>query len=137
MNRTEIKTFLKKTNNHIVKNELKSALDSIRIFSNKLQNWNITDKLNELNNNYKYMLHYLIEGTKDPEQDKIYKKLIRDTYKLANDAAEVALTEESSELFFVKARISSMRSSISLNEYGEQLRKNIDNKALLSLFEEG
>ena len=53
MNRTEIKTFLKKTNNHIVKNELKSALDSIKIFSNKLQNWNITDKLNELNNNYK------------------------------------------------------------------------------------
>ena len=137
MNRAEIKTFLKKTNSFIEKNELKSALDSIRIFAKNLQNWSITDKLNELNNNYKYMLHYLIEGTKDPEQDKIYKQLISDTYKLASDAAETALTEDSSELFYEKARISSIRSPLSLSEYGEQLRKCIDNKALLSLFEEG
>ncbi len=137
MSRTKIKTFLKKTNDFIEKNELKSALDSIKALANNLQNWSITDKLNELNNNYKYMLHYLIEGTTDPEQDKIYNKLIRDTYKLASDVAEVALSEESSDLFFEKKRVFSKRSPLSLNESTELLRKNIDNRALLTLFEEG
>ena len=137
MSRTKIKTFLKKTNDFIEKNELKSALDSIKALANNLQNWSITDKLNELNNNYKYMLHYLIEGTTDPEQDKIYNKLIRDTYKLASDVAEVALTEESSDLFFEKKRVFSKRSPLSLNESSELLRKNIDNRALLTLFDDG
>lgn len=112
MSRTKIKTFLKKTNDFIEKNELKSALDSIKALANNLQNWSITDKLNELNNNYKYMLYYLIEGTTDPEQDKIYNKLIRDTYKLASDVAEVALTEESSDLFLRKKSFLKAFSSI-------------------------
>ncbi len=137
MNRPEIKTFLKKTNGFIEKKELKSALDSITILADKLQNWSITDKLTELKNNYKYMLHYLIEGTNDPEQHKIYNKLIRDTYKLTSDAAEIALTEESSELFFEKTRVNSLRTSFSLDEYKEQIKKNIDDKTLLSLFEAG
>ncbi|MFA6864061.1 MAG: tetratricopeptide repeat protein [Dysgonamonadaceae bacterium] len=137
MNKTEIKNFTTKTNRFIEKNELKNALDSIKALADKLQNWTITDKLNELKNNYKYMLHYLIEGSKDPEQDKIYHKLLRDTYKLTSDAAEAALTQESSQLFFEKIRIANMRAPLSMNEYGEQIKKNVDTKALLSLFEEG
>ena len=137
MNRTEIITFLKKTNGFVEKKELKKALDSIATLADKLQNWAITDKLNELKNNYKYMLHYLIEGINDPEQDKIYKKLIRDTYKLTSDAAEVALTEESSAYFFEKVRINAMRAPLSLDDYIEQIKKNNDDKDLLSLFEDG
>ena len=137
MNQTDIKTFLKRTNNFIEKKELKNAFDSIKELADKLQNWKVTDKLNELNNNYKYMLHYLIEGNVDPEQDKIYEKLIKDTYKLACDTAEVALSEESSAFFFEKARVFSMRAPMSLNDYSEQIKKNIDTKALLSLFEAG
>ena len=104
MNQTDIKTFLKRTNNFIEKKELKNAFDSIKELADKLQNWKVTDKLNELNNNYKYMLHYLIEGNVDPEQDKIYEKLIKDTYKLACDTAEVALSEESTAFFFRKSK---------------------------------
>lgn len=137
MNQTEIITFLKKTNAFIEKKELKSALDSIASLADKLQNWIITDKLNELKNNYKYMLHYLIEGINDPEQDKIYKKLIRDTYKLTSDAAEVALTDQSSAYFFEKIRINAMRAPMSLDDYSDLIKKNIDDKALLSLFETG
>lgn len=137
MNRTEITTFLKKTNRFIENEELKSALDSITILADKIQNWTIIDKLNELKNNYKNMLYYLIEGVNDPEQDKIYKKLIHDTYKLTSDVAEVVLTESSSELFFEKARINAVRTPLSLDDYSEHIKKNIDDKALLTLFEAG
>ncbi len=137
MNSIKIKNFVKETNQLIEKKELKRAFDSIDNIAEKLHNWKITDKLNELRNNYKYMLHYLIEGSKDPEQEKIYNKLIRDTFKLTIDTAEAALIDESSELFFEKTRVSSVRPPLSLDEYGEQIKKKVDTKSLLSLFEEG
>lgn len=137
MNRTKIKDFVKRTNSLIEKKELKNAFDSIGSLAEELQNWKITDRLNELKNNYKYMLHYLIEGSDDPEQDKIYAKLIRDTFKLTIDTAEVALINDSSELFFEKMRLSSVRAPLSLDEFSEQVRKNLDTKSLLTLFEEG
>lgn len=137
MNSIKIKDFVKKTNQLIEKKELKSAFDSIGGIVDELQNWKLTDKLNELKNNYKYMLHYLIEGSNDPEQEKIYNKLIRDTFKLTIDTAEVALMSESSELFYEKMRISSVRTHLSLDEYNEEIKKKIDTRSLLSLFEEG
>ncbi len=137
MNSTQIKDFIKKTNQLIDKKELKSAFDSISNITEELHNWKITDKLNELKNNYKYMLHYLIEGSDDPEQEKIYNKLIRDTYKLTIDTAEAALINESSELFYEKMRISSVRSPLSIDEYGDEIKKTVDTRSLLSLFEEG
>lgn len=120
MNSIQIRDFIKKTNQLIEKKELKNAFDSISSLTEELNNWKITDKLNELKNNYKYMLHYLIEGSDDPEQEKIYNKLIRDTYKLTIDAAEASLINESSELFFEKMRISSVRSPLSLDEYSDE-----------------
>ena len=90
MNSIKIKDFVKKTNQLIEKKELKSAFDSIGGIVDELQNWKLTDKLNELKNNYKYMLHYLIEGSNDPEQEKIYNKLIRDTDKLTIDTTKGA-----------------------------------------------
>ena len=137
MNSIQIRDFIKKTNQLIEKKELKNAFDSISSLTEELNNWKITDKLNELKNNYKYMLHYLIEGSDDPEQEKIYNKLIRDTYKLTIDAAEASLINESSELFFEKMRISSVRSPLSLDEYGDEIKKKVDTRSLLSLFEEG
>ena len=137
MDKTKIKDFIKRTHALIEKKELKSAFDSINSLAEELQNWKITDKLNELQNNYKYMLHYLIEGSNDPEQDKIYNKLIRDTYKLTGDAAEIALMNDSAELFFEKMRLSTILTPLSLDEYSEQIKKKVDTKSLLSLFEEG
>ena len=71
MNSTQIRDFVNRTNVLIEKKELKNAFDSIGNITEELHNWKITDKLNELKNNYKYMLHYHIEGSDDPEQEKI------------------------------------------------------------------
>ncbi len=137
MNKAKIKDFTEKTNQLIENKELKSAFDSIGVIAEELQNWKISDKLNELKNNYKYMLHYLIEGSNDPEQEKIYNKLIRDTLKLTTDTGEAALMNESSEMFFEKMRILAVRAPLSLDEYSEEIKKKIDTRSLLSLFEEG
>lgn len=92
-------TKLKVIHSHIEQRHLKQAIEGVRTLASLSQLWAITEKISELETNYQYMLHYLIEGKKDPEQQHIYEKLIRDLYAVADDAAEHLLLQESSSLF--------------------------------------
>jgi tetratricopeptide (TPR) repeat protein len=51
-----------------------------------LSNWQLKERLNELEDNYKMMLHYLTDGVKDPQQEKIYHDLFRSVYQIADQA---------------------------------------------------
>ena len=52
--------------------ELKNAFDSIQALISGSREISFQDKLNELQDTYKYMLRYRIEGAKDPMQEQIY-----------------------------------------------------------------
>jgi tetratricopeptide (TPR) repeat protein len=84
---------------------LKDALDGVKELSALQQNWTVAEKIAELSTNYRFMLHYLIEGEKDPEQQHVYDKLTRDIYTLAEDVAENLLRQEDSLLFFEEFRL--------------------------------
>ncbi len=101
------------------------------------QQWAITEKISELETNYQYMLHYLIEGKKDPEQQHIYEKLIRDLYMVADDAAEHLLLQESSALFFERSRQQQVRLPLSMDEYRSIITRQADTFSFISLLEEG
>ena len=74
MNQTKIQHEVNNIH-HLIKNrQLKDAIDKIKNLLASQQNWSISERLSEIETNYKYMLHYLIEGQKDPEQHKIYKR---------------------------------------------------------------
>jgi hypothetical protein len=82
------------------------------------------------------MLHYLIEGKKDPEQKRVYNKLIREIYTLAEDAAERLLLQESSSLFFDKMRLMEVRTPISIEEYRAIITKQADTLSFIDLLED-
>ena len=42
---------------YIDKKQLKSAIDSVKDLVAEQQNWSLSEKLTELETNYKYMLH--------------------------------------------------------------------------------
>lgn len=117
--------------------QVKQAIEDIKKLATLPYHWEITQKLSELETNYQYMLHYLIEGTKDPEQQHIYDKLIRDLYTLADDATEIHLLQESSSLFFDRLRMLQVRSPLSLNEYQDLLSQQADTFSFIDLLEEG
>ena len=55
--------------------ELKNAFDSLQALIAGSREYSFQDKLNELQDTYKYMLRYRIEGAKDPMQEQIYNNL--------------------------------------------------------------
>lgn len=128
---------LKEIYTHIEQRQLKQAIDGVRAAVEQSQHWTITERIAELETNYQYMLHYLIEGKKDPEQQHIYEKLIRDLYAVADDAAEQLLLHESSSLFFDKSRLLQVRTSPSMEDYRSILLHQADTFTFIDLLEEG
>ena len=99
MSPTKINRKVREIHSFIEEKQLKHAIDSVKELIELQHNWAISEKIDELETNYKFMLHYLVEGKGDPDQDKIYNKLIRDIYSITDDAAENLLVRDSSSFF--------------------------------------
>lgn len=121
MNMGEIKNKYNKIHQHLEKLQLKDAFDTIRQIAGEEQIWSISDKLDNLETNYKYMIHYAVEGNKDSEQQTIYRQIIRDTYILADETIEQIFLRKSPNLIYEKARILNIREPISLTEYRQTI----------------
>ena len=124
-------------NTFVEKKQLKQAIDNVKTLAAAQHNWAITEKISELDTNYRYMIHYFVEGQKDPEQKRVYEQFVRDIYTLSDDAAEGVLLRNCASVFFDKKRILSVRPPISIDEYKEVIAKQVDTLSLIDLLEEG
>ena len=122
---------------YIEKKQLKSAIDRVKELVALQHNWSLSEKLIELETNYKFMLHYLVEGKGDPQQDKIYDKLFRDIYIITDDATESLFLQDSSSIFYEKLRVQNVREAVTLLDYKDILKKQADTVKFLDLLEEG
>ena len=122
---------------HIRQKQLKQAIDGVKELAAVKHNWAVSEKIAELETNYQYMLHYLIEGGKDPEQKHIYDKLLRDLHTVADDAAEHLYLQESPSLFFDKLRLMNLRTPLSADEYRSIITRQSDTFTFIDLLEEG
>ncbi len=121
----------------IAEKELKEAMQEIRELATVGQNWSLTQQLDELEKNYRYMLHYFLTGNKDPEQEKIYLKLIRDLFVLADDTATEILLRESSTLYYDKLRTMQLHTPSNLDKQREIIANEADTYTFIGLLEEG
>ena len=85
---------INKTYNRIVGSldakELKEAFDQTQSLIAGIRDYSFMDQLNELQNTYKYMLRYRLEGAKDPMEEQIYHQLIASAYLLADQVRNKA-----------------------------------------------
>lgn len=117
--------------------ELKEAIEGIRKLAAERQSWSLSQQLSELENNYRYMLHYFMAGNKDPEQKNIYRNLIRDLYTLADDTASEILLRESATLYFEKLRLMQLHAPLTLDEQRESIAQEADTYSFIGLLEKG
>lgn len=84
--------------------ELKSAFDSLQSLIAGIRDYSFQDKLNELQETYKYMLRYRTEGVKDPMQEQIYRNLLASAYELADQVKHKGLAVESPLAYYSRRR---------------------------------
>ena len=76
--------------------ELKNAFDGLQGLIAGSGHYDFQDKLNELQETYKYMLRYRMDGIQDPMQEQIYRQIQASTYELADMVKQKALAGGSS-----------------------------------------
>jgi tetratricopeptide (TPR) repeat protein len=135
MNMSDIKIKQQNINTFIESRQLKQAIDSVKELASTQQNWTITEKISELETNYRYMLHYFIEGQKDPEQNRVYEQLVRDIYTIADDAVENIKLQNCSSIFFDRMRTLNIRPPMSIDEYKDVISKQIDTFSFIDLLD--
>ena len=85
--------------------ELKTAFDSIQSLIIGSKEYASQEKLDELQETYKSMLHYRMGGVKDPMQEQIYCNLQTSAYELADLLKHKLLATDSSLSFYSRRRI--------------------------------
>ncbi|WP_337942511.1 tetratricopeptide repeat protein [Parabacteroides sp.] len=104
--------------------ELKNAFDSIQALISGSRELSFQDKLNELQDTYKYMLRYRIEGAKDPMQEQIYNKIQTSSYELADRIRHKALAVESPLAFYSRRRSLKVQPNVTFENLHLQLSKH-------------
>ena len=84
----ELKEKSNQVSNLLSARKLKPAFDLLErlILDNGLGEY--SDEYFSLEQNYKFMLKYTVEGINDPERQKIYEHLLISTFELADNTFE-------------------------------------------------
>ncbi|MBD8348215.1 tetratricopeptide repeat protein [Dysgonomonas sp. HGC4] len=130
-------TYKKEVFEKLSKRQLKDAFELLTKLVVNTQDWHASEKLSELETNYKYMLHYQFEDTVDPQKDTIYNTILRTLYELTDDASDELLTIDSSNIFYERLRINTVRTPLTLSEIKKQLKDVTESWALADLLEAG
>jgi tetratricopeptide (TPR) repeat protein len=80
----EMKAYFSKISESLDQKRLKQSFEILAFLLANLSDWQLKERLNELEDHYKTMLRYLTNGVKDPQQEKIYHDLFRSVYQVAD-----------------------------------------------------
>ncbi|GAB6011796.1 tetratricopeptide repeat protein [Viscerimonas tarda] len=137
MNSQDIINQKKEIALHLSKRQLKEAIEALTRLAANLQNWQVSEKLSELETNYKFMLHYQFEAMEDPSLQEVYFGLIRTLYELSDDVADELLMSVSSGFFYERSRIGVLSKFLKITDYQSQLKEVGESIALTDLLAEG
>ncbi|MDR1919063.1 MAG: tetratricopeptide repeat protein [Tannerellaceae bacterium] len=107
--------------------ELKSAFDSLQSFISGSREYAFQDKLNEMQETYKNMLRYRMDGVKDPMQEQIYRRIRSSSYELADQLRHSLLTAASPLSFYSRRRSLQLMRDVRLNELQAELSAHYQN----------
>jgi tetratricopeptide (TPR) repeat protein len=133
MNAAQIHNQYKLSVQFLSKGELKNAFQKTQLLVDELQIGEFTDRLDELKQNYTYLLHYFVDGVEDPQRKTVYNKLISKCFSLNSDLREELLLRNSSNYEFTQKRyFPHTRHHQSANELSRALHYFHSQTALLS-----
>lgn len=122
-----------KTYNRIIgaldRKALKNAFDLLQTFIAGNQVYAFQNKLDTLQETYRYMLRYRMEGISDPMQEQIYRQLQADAYELADAIRLEVLTPVSSRTYYAKRRTVALQPPLSFEQCNKQICLLYEGKA--------
>lgn len=100
----ELDTHFKQFLQLIFKGKLKFAFEKLHLLSIELQVGTFTDKLNEIEQDYRYMLKYFVDGVDDPQRAAMYNKIVARMLALGYELNDQLHYNISTEFDYVQRR---------------------------------
>lgn len=113
--------------------QIKMAFGLLSELTALLQEWTFSDKLNELETSYKYMIRYMFEGIEDPARTQVYNGLISSIYNLTDRVTEALLEKESTSFYYSKKRYYRQHPEMTIQQQLDTLDTAINNLSLNNL----
>lgn len=104
MNASQIHVTYKSVLNYLAQGQLKNAFESTKLLVVELQLGEYSDRLEDLQRNYRYLLQYYISGVEDPQRKTVYNKLISKLFVLSSELREELLLRNSNNFEFTQKR---------------------------------
>lgn len=117
---------------------LKEALMQLESLLWQCPDWNLRSRLEQLKTSYDYMLNYMKQGADDPERWNVYKKLVRDTWGVA-DQSRLLMLDNASSRYYHEVRRTPHPAGLSewtLNKIRQALESFQDDLAVSGLLSE-
>jgi tetratricopeptide (TPR) repeat protein len=137
MTKQEILQYFEEITKYLEQKKLKRVFEMLGEILSYLQNWQLQDKINTLEDTYKVMLRYLVEGAKDPEREKIFTNIVLSLYSITDIAALQIRTSNDNSFFYERRRSYRFYIPESCDELLFYMKNVLENIALLDLLEEG
>ncbi|MCC8115317.1 MAG: tetratricopeptide repeat protein [Bacteroidales bacterium] len=104
MTSTEIKNYRKRVEALIDTRQLREAIKEIKAMAKRLMAWEITDRVEQAEQGYAYMLRYVAQGAEDPERDNVYNEIVGMLYSALNTTVYVAEVRENASQYYSMVR---------------------------------
>ncbi len=83
---------------------LKQAFDHIGTLARELPDWELHERLDVLQQDYRYMLQYYMEGMEDPERPTMHSKLVAKLFSLTEEIKERLYVQISTSFTYTRKR---------------------------------
>lgn len=104
MKPNEVQSTYKQILSALFDGKVKLALDKATLLNAELKSPNISDRLNNLQENYQFMLRYFLEGIKDVERKSLLNKQTAKLISIAAQLRESLLARDSNNFEFSQIR---------------------------------
>lgn len=84
---------------------LAEAFAELRQTAQTLQNWQLNNRLDELEESYKYMIRYVADGCNDPQREEIHNGITAKLMELADITGQELTVQNSPKLYYETLRM--------------------------------
>lgn len=106
--------------------ELKNLADGAMV-------WEISNEVSQIEDSYKMMLNYAMQGVEDPARKMLYNDIINNCYYLLDRVVRQRLSSEESTLYYSTLRYEQMQTNDSIYKLIESYKEVVDKTSLYNL----
>ncbi|MDR1763046.1 MAG: tetratricopeptide repeat protein [Dysgonamonadaceae bacterium] len=104
INHQDIQSYSAKIRESLENKRLKQTFASLDFILSNANQWQLRERLDNLEENYRMLLHYWAEGVEDPQRDAVFNGLLRSAWQLSDLVIFHAKTAVSYTSFYQNRR---------------------------------